>query len=211
MTALSNAIAQLRIDLADQDPAAYRWTDAQLTEHINHALADLSVEIPFEIGNKLSATPGSRAISIATLVPRVRIVTVEYPTGEYPPIFVNFSVWADVLTMLIDSAPSTAADVQVSWQTHHTLAATTTLDAAQLQLLLTGAAGYAAAQLASGKAEAISIGGPNTDKDYASMSVRLLRDFRAVLKRKGERGRLHQRRLYAPAEPAATQETDPGP
>jgi len=211
VTALSDAIAQLRIDLADEDAGAYRWTDAQLTEHINHALAELSAEMPLEAKKTLTTTGGSRNLDISTLVPRVGIRAVEYPVAQYPPTYVDFSTWFDSLTMLIDSAPSGVENVYVYWQTHHALAATTTLDAGQLQLLLTGAAGYAAAQLASGTAEAISIGGPDTDKDYAAMSNRLLRDFRSALKRKGERGKVHPGRLYAPAEPAPTQDTDPGP
>ena len=211
MTALSDAIAQLRIDLDDLDATAYRWTDAELTEHINHALADLSADIPLEAKNTLTTTAGSRDISIATLVPRVAVRAVEHPTGQYPPIYVNFSTWLNTLTMLIDSAPSGVANVYVYWLTHHTLATTTTLDAAKLQLLLLGAAGYAASQLASATTEAITVGGPDTDKDYAAMANRLLRDFRATLKRKGERAKLHARRLYTPAEPAPTQDTDPGP
>jgi hypothetical protein len=211
VTALSDAIAQLRIDLADQDAGAYRWTDAQLTEHINHALAELSAEIPFQAKNTLTTTAGSRDLSIGALNPRVAILAVEYPTNQYPPIYVPFSVFAYTLTMLIDSPPAGVENAYVYWLTHHTLATTTTLDASQLQLLLIGAAGYAAAQLASYAAERVSVGGPDTDRDYASMSNRYLRDFRSALKKKGERGKLHIRRMYMPAEPAATQDTDPGP
>jgi hypothetical protein len=211
VTAIADAIVQLRIDLDDQDAAAYRWTDAELTQHLESALAELSAEIPRSHTAPLTTTPGSRNLNIATLTPRVRIVAVEYPISQYPPSYVSFSVWIDNLTMLIDSAPSTAQNVNVYWHTHHLLDATTSLDAAQLQILLTGAAGYAAAQLASYGTERVSVGGPDTDRDYASMSNRYLRDFRAALKKKGERGKLHTRRMYMPAEPAATQDTDPGP
>jgi hypothetical protein len=211
VTAIADAIVQLRIDLDDQDAAAYRWTDAELTEHINHALAELSTDIPYEAKVTLTTTPGSRDLAISSLSSRIGIRAVEYPVAQYPPIYVNFSVWLNTLTMLIDSAPSGADSVYLYWLSPHVLGTTTTLTSAQLQLLLIGAAGYAAAQLASGRAEAISIGGPQVDKDYAAMANRLLREFRSTLRHKGERAKLHARRMYAPAEPAATQDTDPGP
>jgi hypothetical protein len=211
MTAWTDTVARLRIDLDDQDPAAYRWTDAELGQHISSALAELSTAIPDEATYTLTATPGSRDLSILTLNPRVRVAAVEYPISQYPPIYVPFSIWKDTLTMLIDDPPSTAAYVKVYYQRPHTISVASTLDEALLKILLDGAAGHAASQLASATTEAISIGGPNTDKDYAAMANRLLRDFRAALKRHGERGKLHARRLYAPAEPAATQDTDPGP
>jgi hypothetical protein len=211
VTALADAIVQLRIDLDDQDPTAYRWTDAELTEHLNHALAVLSAELPLDAKNTLTTTAGSRDISIATLTPRVAVRAVEYPVGDYPPIYVDFSVWLNTLTMLIDDAPSAIANLYVYWLTHHTLATTTTLDAGQLQLLLTGAAGYAAAALASSTTGVFSMAGPHAGKDLAAMSNRLLRDFRATLRRKGLSGQLRTGRLYSPAEPAATQDTDPGP
>jgi len=211
VTALSDAIAQLRIDLDDQDATAYRWTDAELTEHINHALADLSQDMPLEAKNTLTTTAGSRDISIAALVPRVALTAVEYPVAQYPPTYVDFSVWLNTLTMLIDSTPAGVENVYVYWLTHHTLATATTLDAAQLQLLLVGAAGYAAADQAASTTGVFSMGGPQAGKDLAAMSMRLLRDFRATLRRKGLRGHVRTGRLYTPAEPAATQDTDPGP
>jgi hypothetical protein len=211
VTAISDAIVQLRIHLDDQDAGAYRWTDAELTEHINHALADYNQEMPREQKTVLYTTPGSRDISISSLTDRVRILAIEYPTGNYPPIYVDFSVWSDTLTMLIDDPPATAVPTYVYWHIPHSLDVATTLSTQDKQTVLVGAAGYAASQLASYTAERVTLGGPSTDKDYAAMARRLLLDFRATIKRRSYKASLRSSRLYTPAEPAATQDTDPGP
>ena len=54
----------------------------------------------------LTTTADSRDLSLSTLTNLISIEVVEYPTGKYPPIYVQSSVWADTLTLLVDSAPA---------------------------------------------------------------------------------------------------------
>ena len=211
MTAIADAIVQLRIDLDDQDPAEYRWTDAELTEHLKHALSEYSAEIPLEAKNTVATVVGTRDLNISALTPRYRILAVEYPVAQYPPVYVPFSVWLDTLTMALDTAPAAIANTYIYWHTIHTLSTATSLNTTQLRTVLLGAAGHAASALASSATEATSVGGPETDKSYAAMSNRLLRQFYSVLRHTGYRARLRTNRLYAPADPPATQTSDPGP
>jgi hypothetical protein len=162
VTALSDAIVQLRIDLDDQDAGDYRWTDAELTEHINRALYEFSEECPREQKSSVTTTPGSRDLGISTLTNRVRILAVEYPTAQYPPIYVLLRL-GDTLTMLIDDPPPAPSHLRLL---HIPLLDVTTSLTTQDKNTVLGGAWPRAAQLASANTEAIS-SAPNTDKDYA--------------------------------------------
>jgi hypothetical protein len=210
MTTITEVRALLRRDLADLDSAAYRWTDTDLDRHITHTLNDLSDAVPRELRSTLQATATSREISVATLKPRRAVLAVEYPTGQYPPAYAQFSLWADTLTLLTDTPPSAADDVNVLWLGSHVLDDSgSTLDPPLLDILLLGATAYAADQLVSGNTEAIW--GADVDKAYAALATRKMRAFRSALKLRGPRASLRTSSLYTPAEPAPTQDTDPGP
>jgi hypothetical protein len=212
MTTIDDARARLRTDLDDLDPAAYRWTDTELDRAINHALNALSAAIPREFRTTLQTTPGSRDISLATLKPRTRVAYVEYPTGQYPPVYVPFSVWGDLLTLLIDSAPSTAANVNIYWHAAHVLDQSgSSLEGPLVDILLDGATAYAADQWTSYATNRINLGGPEVSRQYAALANRKMQAFRAALKRAGPAASVRISRLYTPEEPAPTQSTDPGP
>jgi len=102
---LSDMRARLRKDMHDEDPANQRWTDVVLDRHIQRAVRELSLSAPLEAKGTLTATPGSRDLSIAALTDLVEIEGVEYPTGKYPPSYVRYSVWLNTLTLLTDKTP----------------------------------------------------------------------------------------------------------
>ena len=79
---------RLRKDLSDV--AEERWPDDQLDRHIEHALAELSLSIPQELTATIATTPGSRDVSVASLVGLVEVEAVEYPVGQFPPNYQGF-------------------------------------------------------------------------------------------------------------------------
>lgn len=210
-TALEIITARVRQDLHDEDSSNYRWTTAVLQRHIDRALRELSHAIPSEQKSTLSTVAGTRDISFSSLTDLIRIVAVEYPTGNYPPTYVPFSIWQTTLTLLIDSAPSAIANVYVYWHKLHALATTTTLETWTQDILVAGAAGYAALDWASYSANRINLGGDPTYQHYKDFADTALAYFHAELRRVGLSGSLRTSRMYTPTEPRQSQSTDPGP
>lgn len=189
--------ALLRIDLHDEDSNNYRWVDATLARHIERAVAEFSIARPLEQKTTLSTTDGSRELDISGLADLVAIEAVEYPVGEEPRRFVQWSLWAEVLEMLIDETPGDSEDVDVYWTALHVVDTEgSTVPAQYDALLLTGAAGYAAVEWASYATNRANVAGPGAVRDYGSWGAERLEAFRAGLRRLR---RMRSSRLYTPA------------
>src|SRR5689334_12526239 len=102
-TTLTTLRSRLRQELHDEDAANYRWTDDVLNRHLARAVSELSVVLPREQKTALNTTAGSRELAVSSLVGLVRIEAVEYPTGQWPPSFVSFSLFEATLSLLVDS------------------------------------------------------------------------------------------------------------
>ncbi|MGH9312178.1 MAG: hypothetical protein ACRD1S_03160, partial [Vicinamibacterales bacterium] len=77
---------------------------------------EFSLAAPLEAKAALTATPGSRDLSITALSDLVSIEAVEYPVGQYPPSYARYSVWLTTLTL---SPPAGVASISsVSVLTH---------------------------------------------------------------------------------------------
>lgn len=159
MTTLADIRARLRKDLHDTEPDSYRWADSQLDRHIGRALAELSLAIPQEKTASLSTTPGSRDLALSSLAGLLQVETVEFPAGNFPPVYVNFSRWADTLTLIVDTPPCGEAAV-VAYTACQTLDDTgTSLPAVIEDLLCTGAAAYAALEQGLFTVDRLNTGG----------------------------------------------------
>lgn len=201
--------ALLRQDLKDTDPSSYRWSDVDLDRHLQHAARDLSLAVPLEATAELVTTPGSRTLSLASLAGLVRVEAVEYPVGQWPPVYVLFSVWGDTLTLLVDPAPTGAEPVRIYYGRLHTLDATTsTLPSHLEELVVMGAGAYAALEWASFATNRSNLGGPETWRHFLTWGKERLGLFQRTLDRLAANNRVRQRRLYSPAQVGASQ-TDP--
>jgi len=199
MTTLADIRARARTDLHDENSQAYRWTDAEIDRHIAHALREFSLAAPQEAKAGLTTTAGSRDLSVSTLTDRVAIEAVEFPTGKYPPVYIRFSVWENTLTMLLDQAPSGGQSVNVHYTKLHTLDATgSSLPTALEDLLVTGAAGYAALEWASFATNRVNVGGEEVWKDYLTWAQERLGSFHQGLARHSRKGKVRAHRLYPP-------------
>ncbi len=203
---------RLRSDLHDEDPTNQRWTDAELDRHIQRTVREFSLSVPLEAKTTLTTTPDSRDLSIAGFADLVAIEAVEQPVGDYPPAYVPYSVWLSTLTMLIDSAPGSAQDVNVYYTKLHTLDATTSTLPARLEdVVATGAGAYAALEWASFATNRVNVGGQDVWRDYLTWGQQRLADFQRALARHGRRNTVRIRRLYRPATTPVDQSTVTGP
>lgn len=204
--------AAVRQDLHDEDSAAYRWTDAVLNRHILRALKEFSKSIPVEKTTTLATAAGTRAVVATTLTDVLDLLMVEYPTTNWPPTYVQFTWWAGVLTLILDSAPSAIANVIVHWtQLHALTTSATTLSTWMEDIVALGAAGYAALDWASYATNRVNVGGEATWKHYLDFGSKSLADFKAQLKRHGTVASLRSSKLYSPYDPSVSKLTDPGP
>jgi hypothetical protein len=190
----------VRRDLHDEDAVSYRWTDDEIDRHIARAVKEMSVASPLEAKATLSATAGSREVSIASLSDRVTLEAVEYPVGQYPPSYASFSLWGDTLTLLVDSTPFAAEELNVFYGKLHTLDENGSTIPTRLEdVVATGAAGYAALEWASFATNRVNVGGSDTWRDYLVWGQQRLAAFHAALSRYGHRSAVRVRRLYTPA------------
>ncbi len=193
--------ARVRSDLRDTDASNERWSDDELTRHIQRALQELSLAAPLEATATLTTTAGSRDLDASTLTDRVTVDAVEYPTGQYPPAFAGYSLWGDTLTLLVDDEPSGGENVAVYYSKLHTLdLAGSTLPAALEDLVGTGAGAYAALEWASFATNRVNVGGTETWRHYHIWAQERLAAFARALAKHGRERRVRSRRLYRPAD-----------
>ena len=209
---LSQIRARVRQDLHDGDASSYRWTDAELDRHIQHAVRELGLAAPQEAKGTLTTTAGSRNLSIASLTDVVLVEAVEYPVSKYPPVYVPFSLWGSTLTLLVDNAPGGAESVYVYYGKLHTLDGSgSTLPSPLEDLVATGAGGYAALEWSSFATNRVNVGGMEVWRHYQAWGQERLDSFLKGLANHSRRNRVRARHLYTAALPMPSQSTDWGP
>jgi hypothetical protein len=200
---LAAHLANVRKALHDEDAAAYVWTDAVLTRHIDHAVNELSIELPREMKTTLTATAGSRDLSTSTLTDRVDIERVEWPVGEFPPRLVGFSAWASVLTLDVVAAPNSAQSVYVYWTAKHLVDASgSTIPTVFDDLLAAGACAFAALDREVFAVNKLNVGGDAVAGRYQAFGEERLAYFRRELARLGRRNTVRGRRMYSTDAPS---------
>ena len=205
---LTEMIARVRQDLHDEDPEQYRWEDSLLARHITHAVKDFSQACPRETRAALATLAGSRDIDVSALTDRITIEAVEYPAGLFPKRYSRFSLWSDVLTLLVEEVPD-GMDCNIYYGRLHTLdEAGSSIPSQYEDIIATGACGYAATELGSCTINRVNVGGAGTPEAFLEWGQTKLTVFRADLKRLTRR--LSASRLYVPDYPAKSQSMDYG-
>jgi hypothetical protein len=211
MSNLATIRGEVRVDLHDEDAGAYRWTDATLNRHIERAVLEYSLVSPLEKKSTIAVTEDTRDVSLATLATRLRVVAAEYPTGEYPPSYVPFVVWAETLTLDLVSAPSGTPNVNVYWHGPHTINGTVSFPSSHDDIIAGGAGAFAALEWASYATNRLNAGEATWGKYMDFGQVRLAA-FRAALRDLPAAQTLRTGRLYTPQTVRfRSQTTDPGP
>ena len=197
-TTIATIRARIRKDL--NDDGSIRWSDDELDRHIEHTVLDISQAVPLQ-AKDTSLTipdPSSREIDISSLTGLIFVEAVEYPTGEYPKRYRNFKVWADVLELLIDTAPTATDSLYVYYGMVHTVDASGSSLPAHLEdLCAVGAGAYAALEWASYTINQVNVGGDSTPGEFLDWAQKRLDFYHKELKRYGRQSRLKIRQLYA--------------
>jgi hypothetical protein len=208
---LSDIRTVVRRDLHDEDSANYRWTDDELSRHIQHAVKEFSVSLPLEQKAQLATVSGSREINIAALTNRIAIEAVEYPLGRFPAEYQRFALWGDMITLLGDCIPD-GSNCTVFYGKIHTLDSTTsTLPVHHEDVVVAGAAGFAALEWAVFTINHVNTGGNETAKEFLNWGKLRLEDFRWELKKLSSFNRVRVSTLYEPIHEGVSQTTDYGP
>lgn len=193
---LTQMIDLVRKDLHDEDSNNYRWSDSELTRHINRAVKELSEKVPDPVRNTLATTADSREIDISGLTNRIMVEAVEFPVDDYPPSFQRFSVWGDILTIISGSEPD-GSNCRIYYGALHTLDAQgSTVPAKYEDLIATGACGYAAVEWAAYAINRVNVGGVNVSREFRLWGSEKLAVFQETLDRLGRRQRVRVQRLF---------------
>ncbi len=207
---LSEMITLVRKDLRDQDSENYRWTDDELTRHINRAVREFSEEVPLPARATLPTATDSREVDISTLTGRVMVEAVEYPLLSFPPDYQQFTVWGDTLT-IISGSELDGSNCYIYYGTLHTLDANgSTIPTKYEDIVAAGACGYAAVEWAVYAVNRVNIGGTLTPKEYLEWGNQKLKFFRQELKRLGRKNRVRVSSLYQPYHPIVNRSADYG-
>jgi hypothetical protein len=207
---LSEMITLVRKDLRDQDSENYRWSDDELTRHINRAVRELSEEVPLPARATLPTTGDSREVDISTLTGRIMVEAVEYPLLSFPPDYQQFTVWGDTLTIISGSEPD-GSNCYIYYGALHTLDANgSTIPTKHEDIVAAGACGYAAVEWAVYAINRVNIGGALTSREYLEWGNQKLKYFRQELKRLGRKNRVRVSSLYQPYHPIVNRSTDYG-
>ena len=205
---LIEMIALVRQDLHDCDSANYRWTDSELTRHINKGLAELSESLPVPAKTTLATTAGSRELDIAALSDRIMIAAVEYPAGQTPPDYQQFSVWGDTLAIISGACPD-GRNCTVYYGVPHTIDASgSSLPGKYTDLAVGGACAYAAIEMALYSINKVNTGGAGTAGSLLEWGNQKLKIFRQELIRLGRRNRIRTSELSIEPNPVRSQEKD---
>jgi hypothetical protein len=193
---LSEMIAIVRKDLHDEDSENYRWSDAELTRHINRAVKELSDKIPLPTRATLPTTSGSRELDISGVSNRIMVEAVEYPVDASPPGYQRFSIWGDTITIISGSEPD-GSNCYVYYGALHTLDANgSTIPAKYEDLVAAGACGYAAIEMAAYATNRVNVGGMSTPGEFRLWGSERLGFFQERLKRLGRGQRVRSQQLF---------------
>ncbi len=196
MTTIADIRDRIRKDLHDTDAGDYRWPDAQLDRHIEHALEEVSLAIPRELSAAVATTAGSADVSITSLEGLIDVERVEYPVGQFPACLVPFTRWGDTLTLALEALP-TGDDAQLSYTARHTLDASGSTLAPFLEdLVVTGAGAYAVLEQAAFTVDVLTTGSDVAERYEAWARARLIA-FRQLLFQYGRNNRVRSRVLRA--------------
>ena len=203
---------RVRRDLHDEESGKYRWTDHEIDRHIQRALNEVSTASPQELKAALTASAGSRELSLSSLNGLLSVQAVEYPAGQYPPSYVRFSVWSDALTLLVPAAPAGGETVNLYYNAHHVLdAVSSTLPASLEEVVASGAGAYAAIERSNFAINRSNTGGEEVWQRYLTWGQDRMAAFLRRLAELGRNNAVRVRSLYLPPHPTPSQSTDWGP
>jgi len=164
------------------------WTDEEIDQHIQDILIDLSQASPYQ--SKLSAeSDGTKKINLTSITDLnvedlISVVKAEYEGDQDPEQFRNVSRFGDIVTLKIESAPTSGDDIYLYCNLVHTLDETSsTLNRLQESLLVKGVTGQLAISKSKKYIDMINIGGTSTPTQLYNWGSSRLAEYNAGKKR----------------------------
>jgi hypothetical protein len=152
---------------ADLDDSANDvWSTSEIDRAIKRALTDYSHVRPQEATGTITLAADGREISLSTLTGLTRVVRVCYPytasDPEDPPEWRRFEQWSTTLYVLDGDEPDSGEVVRVYYNKPQTIedldsATATTIPDDEEEVVVLGAAAYAAIQKARGAVGAAGV------------------------------------------------------
>ncbi len=196
----TDLVARLRVELHDEDSNNYRWVTATLQRHIERVVREVSEAWPRERLTVLTTTAGSRDIDVsAQFTDLVRIDAIEWPIGQEPRTYIQWSLYQDTLTLLGDNIPAAADSVNAYWGPRHLVDDTqSTLPQVTEEAVVQGAAGYAAIEWANFAINRANVGGDDVQLAYRRWAEGQLERYQAALTQFGKEARVRVSGLFRP-------------
>lgn len=195
MTTLSDFRTLVRRDLKDADSQDYRWTDDEIDRAIQNALAEFSRYIPREMESTIATTAGEAGIDVSGLAQMIRVDMVEFPVDSTPRTFARFSVYGERVTLL--DMWGDGRDCYIYWSKMHTVDADQSTVPSHLEdVLIRGAAAYAAISQAQYHTDRANTGGDHVARDYECWGRMQLQRFYSALRKFGRGRRLRHSIMY---------------
>ena len=211
-TTINDYVTLARQDLADPNPPAALISDADLQRHVSHAVREYELARPRQIVETPSITIGSRTIDLTPYSNLMGVLAAEYPTGQWPPAYVQFQVYGKTLTLALDEAPDGSDGTAVNlycYERHQVDTGTCTVDPQDDECIVAGAVHFAAQELAARTAGTLNLTGPNLWQRYRELALDKGAEFRGYLTL--IRARVTPQRAYAPSEPRQSRFTVEAP
>lgn len=134
----------LRDELVDADTAT-EFEEDELKLHIGHIVTEVSQRSPYEVRETV-VSDGTQEISIASISDLIgdKVIRVEYPVGNDPPSYLEFTKFGSTLT-LTGTTPTSGENIYLYCHKLHSVTETSMSLSADLErVVIEGAVANAA-------------------------------------------------------------------
>jgi hypothetical protein len=162
------------------------WGDEELEQAIESVLLEISQASPYQ--TRITAeSDGTKKIDLTDIddfdpAGLIRVEKAEYEVDQDPEQFRNVSRFGDILTLAIDTAPTSGDDIYLYCEMAHTLdEEETTLNREQESLLVKGAAAQAAISKSRKYIDSVNVGGTGVPSQLYNWGAGQMGDYKRGL------------------------------
>ncbi len=157
---------------------ALEWEDDELDLLIFDCISEISKRSPYEVKETLTTTAGSRDLDISSITNLLSVEEIEYKVGSTPKNMRSCSVFADILTMDINTSPGADENVYLYCHKFHQLTDTSSTLKPELEdILVLGVCAKAAISKARTLINKINTGGAKTPTEMQAWGATQLALF----------------------------------
>ncbi len=172
------------VEVLLSDTGNVDYSAATIAKFVENALLEVSQYVPY-VYSSTKTSDGTKIISGSTLLPTLiypYIERAEYPVSQDPPIYYNVAIEGTEIRIIINSAPTSGASVDLWCVAPHTLSDSASTLTAQLEQIVTMiAAARAAMSRAQSKIDIQTYGGPNVWQEVLAWGKSMLADAKDLL------------------------------